>query len=337
MLALLAVIAGCGQKPQEKEMPKETGIIKVKIETVKAMEGNSILRYSGTIEPSQTIPLTFQSSGLVEKVLVQEGDRVHKGQLLATVDNADNQSMYNAAIAKYNQAKDAYDRLKSVHDKGSLSEIKWVEMEANLKQAESQLQITKSSVEKCTMRAPDNGMIGHRNVEPGQSAITTTAPLELVKIETVLVKVAVPENEISKIKKGQKATLTISALNGKTFEGLVSNFGVVADKISRTYEVKIAVKNSNLEIKPGMVCDVLISAGTKRDIMVVSYNSVSKDDDGNTFVYKVTTDGKAVSKQVVTVGNYNEAGVEVLYGLSLGEIIVVEGKEKLLDNSLISL
>jgi RND family efflux transporter MFP subunit len=337
ILAILAIFTGCGHKQHGKELSNETNTIKVKTQTVQTVTGNSIFRYSGTIEPSQTIPLTFQSSGLVKSVMVQEGDMVLKGEVLATVDNADNESMYNAAVAKYNQAKDAYDRLKNVHDKGSLPEIKWVEMEANLKQAESQLQLSKSSLEKCNLRSPGNGMIGHRNVEPGQSALTTTAPLELVKIETVLVKVAVPENEISKIKKGQKARLVVSALDDKTFEGEVSHVGVVADKISRTYEVKITVKNNNLEIKPGMVCDVLLDAGARHSVMVVSYSSVSKDEDGNTFVYKVTPDGKSVKKQTITIGNYNETGVEVLRGLSFGETIVVEGKEKLLDNSLISL
>ena len=103
--------------------------------------------------------------------MLQEGDIVHKGQILATVSKTDNESMYKAAEAKYKQAKDAYDRLKSLHDKGSLSEIKWVEMETNLKQAEAQMQLSQSSLEKCNMRAPVDGMIGQRDVESGPIGI----------------------------------------------------------------------------------------------------------------------------------------------------------------------
>jgi RND family efflux transporter MFP subunit len=335
LLIITAIIAGCGHR-QETTKP-ENSALHVTTEKVRSVKGTSGLHYSGTVEPSQTIPLTFQTNGTVASVLVEEGDIVKKGQILATIDKADNQSIYDAALAKYKQAQDAYDRLKSVYDKGSLTEIKWVEMETNLKQAESQVQIAQSNLEKCYMRAPDNGMIGNRNVEPGQAAISTGTPLELVKIDNVLVKIAVPENEISRIHKGQKAKFSISALNDKTFEGAVSNVSVVADRISRTYNVKIDVKNTHLEIKPGMVCDVLLYTDSQHDIMVVSYNAVSKDNDGKQFVYVVLPNSKTVKKQHITVGNYIDSEVEVLGGLSIGETIVNEGKEKLSDNSLIKL
>jgi RND family efflux transporter MFP subunit len=337
LVVLATLMVACGHKQKENAAGDNSQAIRVKTETVQTMKGSSELKYSGTIEPSQSIPLTFQSSGIVSAVLVQEGDMVRKGQLLATVDKSDNENMYTASMAKYNQAKDAYDRLKTVHDNGSLTEIKWVEMETNLAQAKSQMEITKSNLEKCNMRAPDNGMIGARNVEPGQSALTSTTPLELVKIDNVYVKISVPENEISRIRKGMKASFVVSALGGKSFDGEVSNVGVVADRIARTYEVKILVKNTNLDIKPGMVCDVTLNIGSPNDVMVISYSSVSRDNDGKPFVFVVSTDGKSVKKQNITVGNFQQTGVEVLSGLIPGQTIVSEGKEKLSDNSLISL
>ena len=336
-LALMAIISSCSHPTENGQETQDSKAVKVKTEIVKTVAGSPILRYSGTIEPSQTIPLTFQSTGIVQSVLVQAGDMVHKGQLLATVDKADNQSMLDAAVATYNRAKDAYDRLKSVHDKGSLTELKWVEMETNLKQAESQVQLAKSNIEKCYMRAPENGMIGSRNVEPGQSAIAATAPLEIVKIESVAVKVSVPESEISKIKKGLKASFTISALDGRTFEGQVSSVGVVADKVSRTYEVKILVNNPKMEIKPGMVCDVMLDSGAPNTQVVVANTAVTRNSNGETFVFVVSNDNKTVKKQTVSVGNYNENGIVIVAGLTPGNTIVVDGKEKLNDNSLISL
>jgi len=335
-LAMLAVVTSCGHKQDTAKSIQESAI-KITTEQVQTVKSNVELRYSGTVEPLQTIPLSFQTNGIVDNVFVQAGDVVHKGQILAVVNKADNQSVYDASSSKYLQAKDAYDRLKSVHEKGSLTDLKWVEMETNLKQAESQVQLSKSNLEKCNMRAPDNGMIGSRNVEPGQSSISSTTPLELVKIEHVLVKIAVPENEISKIKKGIKAKFSISALNGKTFEGEVTNVGVVADKISRTYEVKIMVNNSNLEIKPGMVCDVNLNISAEREFVIVPYNAILKDEDGKPFVFIVSDDKKSVKKQIVTVGNYQNKGIEILSGLKSAQTVVVEGKEKLTDNSLISL
>lgn len=335
LFTILIAMTSCGQK--QEPVKKEVVPIKVKVRAVTTMNGLSNLRYSGTVEASQTIPLTFQSSGIVEQVLVQEGDVVHKGQILAIVNKSDNQNIYNSSLAMYQQAKDAYDRMKQVYEKGSLSEVKWVEMETRLKQAESQMQISKDNLAKCNIYAPTNGIIGKRNIEPGQSSISSFAPIELVKIEIVSVKISVPENEIGKIKKGLNATFTISALENKSFEGIITNVGVVADQFSRTYEVKMTVNNSNLEMKPGMVCDVILNTATEKALVVVPNSAVSKDTEGNSFVYLVSPDNKSVKKQIIEAGNYQTSGIEVRSGLTAKQIIVVEGKEKLSDNSTISL
>ena len=334
-LVVAIAIVSCQQK--QEVVKNEATAIKVVASPVQTADSSINLRYSGTIEASQTIPLSFQGTGKVESVLVQEGDAVKKGQLLATTDKTDSKSIYNSSVASYEQAKDAYARLKQVYDKGSLSEVKWVEMETNFKQAESQLQIAKSNLDKCNLYAPTDGIIGKRNVEPGQSSLSSLTPIELVKIETISVKISVPENEIGKIKKGMPATFSISALDNKSCEGTITNVGVVADLFSRTYEVKISAKNPNLEIKPGMVCDVIINTSTEKEIVVVPYTSVTKDTDGNPFVYVVSPDQKSVKKQTVKIGNYLSNGIEVTEGLSVNQSIVTEGKEKLSDNSLICL
>ena len=83
---------------------------------------------------------------------------------------------------------------------------------------------------------------------------------------------------------------------GNTFDGIVTNVGVVADIISRTYEVKISAKNANLEIKPGMVCDVNLSIEIGKDVLAVPNSAVSKDSEGNAFVYVVSKDEKKCKK-----------------------------------------
>jgi RND family efflux transporter MFP subunit len=327
----------CTHQQDKKTVKEEDRPVKIKTTGVRQVKDTINLHYSGTVEPMQTIPLSFENVGTITKVLVQEGDVVKKGQVLATIEKEDNESLNKATEAKYHQAKDAYDRLKSVYERGSLAEIKWIETETNLKEAESQMQLSKSSIDKCSLRAPTDGVIGKREVEPGQYSLSLKNPLEIVKIKTVLVKISVAENEISKIKKGQKATFTISALNGKTFEGIITNVGVVANLMSRTYDVKITVNNPDYEIKPGMVCDVYLNARTAKSYLTVPQSAVSKDGDGKTYVYVLTPDKKRVSVRNIRVGNYYNNEIEVIDGLSQNEQIIVEGKEKLSDNSLITL
>jgi RND family efflux transporter MFP subunit len=334
---VIAILWGCNPK-QEQEKKVEEKCTKVVTSSVRSEKINVVLSYSGTIEPSQTIPLSFQTTGTVEKVLVEAGDVVKKGQLLATIDKSSMQNMYDIALAKYQQAKDAYERLKTVHDQGSLPEIKWVEMETDLVQAKSSLDLSKNNLGKCYLHAPEDGIIGRRNIEPGMSAINlTSAPLEIVKIKSVFVKIAVPENEIGKIYKGLRADITVPALNNPLFEGQVTNISPVADAFSRTYDVKITVPNAKLDLKPGMVCDVTLNLKSEKELLLIPYQSVTKDNNGKAYVYVVDTLLKIVKKQIIQPGNYRGNDLEVLEGLKSGQIIVREGKEKLSDNSLIRL
>jgi len=180
-------------------------------------------------------------------------------------------------------------------------------------------------------------MVGRRNIEPGMSSISiASAPLELVDIRQVYVKISVPENEVARIVKGMKASFTVSALNDKGFKGEVANISPVADRISRTYEAKILVPNPELALKPGMVCDVKMETTMEGELVLVPYESVSKDNDNREFVFLVDPATKRARKQIIKTGQYYDSCLEVLSGLEAGQIIVNGGKEKLSDNSLIA-
>ncbi len=337
MLALaLVTVSGCTHSRTEDS--KEEKAIKVKTARVSALGSESAFGYSGTVEASQVIPLSFRTIGTVKQVYVEVGDVVRKGQLLATLDDSELQSIQEATLAKYQQAEDAYNRLKQVHDQGSLPDIKWVEMQTSLEQARSSLDLSKSNLDKCKLISPIDGMVGRRNIEPGQSSVSlVSAPLELVRIEKVLVKISVPENEINRFKPGQKAGITVNALDGKAYEGTVANISPVAEPVSRTYTVKISVSNPGQELKPGMVSDVRMGFGSKADVLVVPARAVNRDDDGQTYVFLVSPDHKTVRKQPIEVGQFRDTGIEVISGLAEGQIVVCEGAEKLSDNGSITL
>jgi RND family efflux transporter MFP subunit len=332
-IALFCMLSACQHSNDRISLSDTPQVFRVTTKTIGQIPDNNELRYSGTIEPSQTIALMFKGPGTVENVFVEEGDFVKKGQPLATTDKTTAQNLYNASVASYEQATDAYSRLKSVHEKGSLTDIKWVEMETKLKQAESQMLITRSNLEDCTLTAPDNGMIGRRNIEPGQSTVGISSPFTLVKIDKIMVKVSVPESEIGKISKGMQASFSVAALGDQLFTGNVSKVGIVAEWLSRTYDVKILAENPQHKIKPGMICDVRLSLSGERSVIVVPSKAVSMDSDGKSYVWLVNVQGKTASKVEVKLGRYNQAGIEVCSGLKTNDLVVVDGKEKLSENS----
>lgn len=330
-LSLMIVLLASCQNKDEK--PKATAqAVKVKTESVKLLSNDLEFSYSGSIEAWKTIPISFQTNGTVQQIFVQEGQAVKQNQLLASLNKSDANSSYAIALAKKEQAEDAYNRLKPVYEQGSLPEIKWVDLQTKLTQASSMAQISKSNLDKCDLRSPVNGFVGKRDIEVGMSAIQVTSAFEIVKINKVYIKVSVPENEIGSIKLGQKANMTVSALQNSQFVGSVDNIGVVANKFSHTYEVKILVNNPNLQLKPGMVCNVYIHAGKEQEQLVVSAKSLDVDEKGEAFVYLLNNDSQDVIKKQVSIGKYHNNLVEIKSGLSEGDLVIKEGKQKLIGN-----
>ena len=334
MALALALLAGCANK---NEKAAESAPVKVTTATVVNQSTVQRLNFSGTVEAGQTIPLTFEMTGTVQKVLVESGDAVSAGQLLATIDKTDARNMYEMTLAKQKQAQDAYDRLKTVYEKGSLPEVKWIEMQTNLEQANSSLKIAENNLKKCELKSPVSGIVGRRNVEPGMSALSITgAPIEIVDLKTVNIKISIPEKEIGKLKKGAEATFTVGALGGKEFNGEVTNISPVADRLSRTYEAKIQVNNRGGELKPGMVCDVRIDIADNQKRLLVPYLCVTRDNENQQYVYLIDKKANTAQKRIVTTGNYYDKFLEITSGLNEGDLVVKNGKDKLTNNCLIS-
>ena len=328
------MIAGCARKDETAKVESPIGVT---IATVVNQSVVERLNFSGTVEAGQTIPLSFEMTGTVQSVLVEAGDAVSKGQLLATIDKTDARNMYEMTLAKQKQAQDAYDRLKSVYEKGSLPEVKWIEMQTNLEQANSSLKIAENNLKKCELKSPVSGIVGRRNVEPGMSALSITgAPIEIVDLKTVNIKISIPEKEIGKLKKGAEATFTVGALGGKEFNGKVTNISPVADRLSRTYEAKIQVNNRGGELKPGMVCDVRIDIADNQKRLLVPYLCVTRDNENQQYVYLIDKKANTAQKRIVTTGNYYDKFLEITSGLNEGDLVVKNGKDKLTNNCLIS-
>ena len=309
---------------------------KVQIEKVKPTDVSQELAYSGTIEESETIPLSFSSLGTVSKVFVSEGAFVKKGQLLATLDNTTYQNTYAMTHAAEQQAEDAYNRLTPMHKNGNLPDVKYVEVETGLQQAKAAAAISKKSLDDCNLYATTDGFVGKCSINPGMAALPNFTSITIVKINKVFARVAIAENEIALIQKGQKANITIGALGSTNYNGVVEEIGVVADPIAHSYKIKIGIKNKDLRMKPGMICSATIESPGAVHGMAVPSSSVMVDELGKNFVYVVSSQNKAIRKYIVT-GQLLNSGIEVLEGLQINDAVVVAGQHKLIDNALVQI
>jgi RND family efflux transporter MFP subunit len=327
------VLAGCTSGTKNENTSPVNSPVKVNIQKLETGSGRIVASYIGTIEESVSIPLSFLTTGTVDKVFVDEGQSVSKGQLLAVLNSADYKNVYQASRAKYEQAQDAYNRLESVYKSGSLPEIKFVEVKSNLEQARSMASISEKSLNDCKLYAPTSGVIGRRMIEPGVSAIPGNPVFELVKIEKVYVKIPVPEKEISAMQKGQDVKIRVAALGNIPFEGKITEIGVLSNPLSHTYMVKAEIKNQENLLKPGMVCETIVVNPELDNRMIIPLKAVQIESDGKKFVYVAIPGANKAAKKSVETGSLVSNGIVIKEGLSAGDLLIVDGYQKISNHS----
>lgn len=207
--------------------------------------------------------------GTVKKIYVDLGERVTQGKLIAEIDPTSIRSSYDAAKSTLEQAEDAYKRMKLLHDKGSIAEMKWIEVQSKLQQARSMEEVARKNLKDCKLYAPYSGVISEKNIEAGQNVMPGVPVAQLVGVQDLKVKISVPETEIANIQKNQKAKIMISALGNSSFEGVVAEKGIVANTLSRSYDVKIHIDHPSKDIMPGMVTEVVLA--TSDENTIISY------------------------------------------------------------------
>ena len=158
------------------------------------------------------------------------------------------QNRYQAAKAALKQAEDAYQRMKELHEKGSLAEMKWVEVQSKLQQAQSMEAVARKNLTDCQLYAPFSGVIAEKSLEVGQNVVPGVQVLKLVSDDRLKVRISVPETEIARVARGQKAVIEAPVLNGTTAEGVVTEKGVQANPLSRSYEVNVSISTIPITI-----------------------------------------------------------------------------------------
>lgn len=332
-LAAPLVLVGCQNETVSDSV--DSKVIKVKL--IQVYDSNQTVnkRYSGTVEESTGSSLSFSVPGTINKVYVMTGDRVVKGQIIASVDTTVIKSSYNAAKAALDQAQDAYNRLKLLHDEKSLADIKWVDIQSKLQQAQAMKRMAEKNLKDCYLRAPFNGIVAEKEMEIGQNVVPGIPVAKIVTMQQVKVNISVPEDDIKDINKGDRAVLHVQSAGEGFIEGRVVEKAVVANPLSRSYEVKIAVDNKDNKLLPGMVTEAYITC-SNNDVsgIVLPANVIQIDERNNNFVW-INNNGKA-SKRIVTCGSYTADGVIISNGISNGDEVIIFGQQKVSEGSVIT-
>ena len=328
---LLGVMLICSCTSKQEQATKAP--IRVKTEVVQTATSTNGQTYVGIVEECEATAVSFTSMGVVKRMLVNEGQAVAKGQLIAEMDDTQARNLLSGAEAQMAQANDALERYKMLHDAGSLPEVQWVDIQSKVAQAKSQLEVAKKNLADCRLVAPVSGIVGKRLVGAGETAMPSQAVVSILDISTVKVKVAIPEAEISGISTNTSSTIKVEAVNG-TFSGGKIEKGVQADALTHTYDIRINVANEGRKLLPGMVASVLFAATQSQHTgqLAVPVTAVQRKADGSLFVWTVSGDSTA-HRTVVTTGETAGNRIIITDGISDGNRIVTEGYQKLSENT----
>lgn len=326
------MLSSCGLK---KEKITQTPPIKVEVMPVASSATGSLRTYSGTVASGTGAEVSFSIPGTIKAIYVKEGDQVKKGQLLAEVKDETLVNNYNIAKSALDEAQDSYNRFKKLHDAKALADMKWVEVQNALQAAKNSEEIAARAMGDARIYAPVSGTVAKKFADVGQTVVPAVPVLSLVTLGDVKVTIPVPEDEIAAMTPGMKAAITVDALDGKQLQGTITEKGIVANPLTRAYDVKFSVDNADGSLLPGMICSVNIEGSTNDETAIVlPPQSVLLSADNRNFVW-IARNGKA-EQRFVEAPDMTAEGIIIASGLSKGDTVIIAGMQKVSNGTRIA-
>ena len=327
--AALIVAASCGQKKSGSSAGEvivgatPAVVPNVEITVASSRPVRSEGTYSSTVEAYATNNIMPQQGGRIRKINVEVGDYVTKGQVLAEMDRL---QLEQLRLQVQNDEVE-YERLKSLYEQGGVAKSDFEAAELGYKVRKTNLQ----NVEENTiLRSPITGFITARNFDKGDM-FSMTAPLFTVQqVIPVKLLVGISESEFTKVKKGDKVTLTVDAIPGRTFNGEIQRLYPTINPATHTFSAEVVVPNSDKALRPGMYARVSVVFGTRDRIVLPDKAIVKQEGTGQRFVYLLNEDN-TVSYIPVGAGRHMGYEYEITEGLKPGDKVVVKGQAALKD------
>lgn len=351
----LAALTACGQDPAF-----EKPLTPVTVQTIEHFSLPDGTRYSVSFSPAIQVDLAFKVAGYVKDIshmpgpdgptrILQAGDRVRQGAVLARLRESDytvklNQASSNEADAKANyvQAKQDFERAQNLYAAQSLTKSDYDAARARYESAQAKLRsATESrkeaniSVQDSMLKSPLDCVILKRNIEVGTLVTAGTVAFVLADTSVVKAVFGVPDITIEHLKLGQQLTITTEAIPGAQFHGQVTKIEPSADATSRMFQVEIKVPNSDNRLKPGMIAVVgLPGARDSTPRLTVPLSAVVRPPGTVEYtVYVVEKqEGRTLARRrFVKLGSVLGNRVVVTEGVARGEAVVVKGTTQIVD------
>jgi RND family efflux transporter MFP subunit len=304
----------------------------VKISVAERNNTEMVIEATGRMESDSELSLKSEINGSIIKVLAEEGDYVTKGQTIVKIDKEVFNAKKQYAEANYKQCLADYNRYKNLAEKDAVTGQNLEQAKLKLDKAESDLIKLKRDLRNTDVVAPISGTVDKMHVEVGTLVGNSAMIADIVDNRVLNVEFKLDEKEILNVKRGQQATVMVSAYPNKKFSGKIKSVGVKADKTHK-YRVILAIDNRENMLRAGMFAEVNINVGAKSIIKIPRNAIVGSLKEAKVFVIN---NNKAELRDVVT-GDTFKKSVEIISGLNEGDKVVIGGKINLENGTSVSI
>jgi RND family efflux transporter MFP subunit len=303
---------------------------------LKTVNFEHTIEIQANIKTRQNLDLYPEFVGKLNRVFIKEGQSVKKGALLAKIDDAGLQEQLDQIKLQLDLAKTTFERTERLWNQKIGSEMMYLEAKTRFEGQKKKLDQMKRQLAKTKIYAPFNGTIDQifsnegANVAPGITPI-----LRIVNLNKMYVEADVPENYLTSITKGSKARVQIPVL-GKSQSTLIRQIGNYIRPSNRTFRVEASLENPNKEIKPNLNAKLSIIDYINPEAIMVPRRAVRSNSQGQNYVFILSNpegENKFIaSKQFVQLGKTKNEMIEIIKGVSKGDLLIDEGVSLLEPN-----
>ncbi len=307
------------------------------VEAAKVREDKLVVALStvGTLKANESLTLKPEIAGRIEAIHFEEGTAVKKGMPLVSLDDRIIAAQLKQAEASLNLARANFSRAKMLKEKGAGTISNFDTMQAGLNVAQAQVELARATLDKTTITAPFDGVMGLRHVSPGDVVSVGQEIAGFQSVNPVKAEFTLPENAIGAVAAGQTIDVQIDALPDRSFVGKIYAIDPQINESSRNIMLRAVIPNEDGTLKPGLFARINIITATKEKALFVPESAIVPR--GNdSFVMRVGEDKKITTVQV-SIGERKNGTVEIIGGLAVNDTVVTAGHLKLHDGMEVSI
>ncbi len=304
--------------------------------TIKDTAFTHYIEVQGNVDTKQNIIIYPEMSGVLQQLNVKAGQKVSKGQVLATIEDGGMGSQVAQAKAQLSLAQTTFDRQKRLWDQKIGSEMQFLEAQTNLESQKKVVSQLQSQQDKTIIRAPFSGTIDEVMTERGKVVSPGQDLFRIVSLKDMYVSATVPESYLEQVKLGADVNVYLQSI-GKTYKGKIRQVGNFINPNNRSFGIEVALPNPENLLRPNQVAILKIEDYTNKSSLLVPENIIQQKAGGRLVVY--TAEKKEGKKELVAVENEVKTGytsgayVEIKSGLKEGDKVITEGAKAVEDGT----